>query len=417
MSLSSRRVIRHSSLTIKQAALTLIIAVMLSIIAGALELAWNVRDMRKDINEQTCHNLALIHATAAEAAFQLNPDLAEQVVAGLFAAGSVQQVIIRDDFGRIMGQRQQLQEGQTSWLVQHLFSDIIDHRITLEYDMGPGNPAGSVGELELTLALDSLGQAFLERSVMIFSLSVLKAFAIAALVVALFHIFITRPLLKVHKAIAATDPLTPGAWPKPRLKYHDQDELGELVESLDGLLGAFQHGLDQRDQLHQISTLDGLTGIANRRRFDLFLSEAWQSTYHSGQPLSVIFIDIDNFKAYNDHYGHTMGDDTLRAVAHALSIVVTRPGDLVARYGGEEFVCVLTDTDLKGAHGVALRIKQAILELNIAHDGHGEHDQVTASLGVASTRPAQGEMTLARLLALADQRLYRAKDEGRNKVA
>lgn len=405
---------KRRSLTVKQAVLTLFIAIALSIVAGTLELASDVRKMRMEVRAQTHHTLNLVNGTAAEAAFQLNSDLAEQVVDGLFASGTLQRAVIHDDFERVMASRERPLDSQANWLVRQLFGDILHYRATLDYDMGQGSPTNPVGEIELTLALDSLGGAFLERSVMIFSLSVLKAFAIAALVVAFFHVFITRPLLKVHTAIAGTDPNRPGHWSKPALGHHKDDELGELVESLDELLVAFQHGLEQRDRLHQISTVDGLTGIANRRRFDAFLSDAWQASLDSHQPLAVVFIDIDHFKDFNDHYGHMQGDDTLRAVASALANVVTRPGDLVARYGGEEFVCVLSDTDLQGALQVATRIRQAILALDIPHSGGDA--RVTASLGVASTCPADGEMTCEALLTVADQRLYRAKHDGRDQV-
>ncbi|MBD3896702.1 diguanylate cyclase [Halomonas sp. ML-15] len=401
------------SLTAKQAGLTLLIAIVLSIVAGALELASDVRTLRAEVREQTEHTLRLVNGTATEAAFQLNPDLAEQVIDGLFAAGNVQQVVIRDDFQRVMASRELGRDSQAGWLIERLFGDILHYHANLDYDLGPGSPTSSVGEIELSLALDSLGNAFVERSRIVFLLSVLKAFAIAALVVAVFHAFITRPLLKVHTAIAATDPRRPGDWPKPALGNHDNDELGELVESLDELLNAFQHGLEQRDQLHQISTLDGLTGIANRRCFDDVYAASWEKSLRDGTPLAVIFLDVDHFKAYNDHFGHALGDDTLRALATALAGVVTRPGDLVARYGGEEFVCVLANTDLDAAQRVAERIRQAINALDLPHP---DADRVTASIGIASATPADDSLDREQLLALADQRLYHAKHAGRDRI-
>ncbi|PAU75160.1 GGDEF domain-containing protein [Halomonas salipaludis] len=401
------------SLTAKQAGLTLLIAILLSIVAGALELASDLRTLRDEVREQTTHTLRLVNGTAAEAAFQLNPDLADQVIDGLFAAGNVQQVVIRDDFERVMASRELSRDSQAGWLIERLFGDMLHYRANLDYDLGQGSPSSSVGEIELSLALDSLGNAFIERSRVVFLLSVLKAFAIAALVVVVFHVFITRPLLKVHTAIAATDPQRPGEWPKPTLGHHHNDELGELVESLDELLNAFQRGLEQRDQLHQISTVDGLTGIANRRCFDDVYAASWESSIREGTPLAVIFLDVDHFKAYNDHLGHAVGDDTLRALAKALAAVVTRPGDLVARYGGEEFVCVLANTDLDAARRVAERIRHAIYALELPHP---EAERVTASIGIASATPADGSLDREQLLALADQRLYRAKHAGRDRI-
>ncbi|SDM26959.1 diguanylate cyclase (GGDEF) domain-containing protein [Franzmannia pantelleriensis] len=401
------------SLTAKQAGLTLLIAIFLSIIAGALELASDVRTLRDEVREQTAYSLQLVNGTAAEAAFQLNPDLAAQVIDGLFAAGNVQQVVIRDDFERVMASRELNRDSQTGWLIERLFGDILHYRASLDYDLGQGSPASHVGEIELRLAMDSLGSAFVERSRVVFLLSVIKAFAIAALVVAVFHVFITRPLLKVHTAIAATDPRRPGDWPKPALGHHHNDELGELVESLDELLNAFQRGLEQRDQLHQISTRDGLTGIANRRCFDDVYAASWEKSRIEGTPLAVIFLDVDHFKTYNDQFGHAVGDDTLRALASALAEVVTRPGDLVARYGGEEFVCMLANTDLEAAQRVAERIRQAIHALALPHP---EAERVTASIGIASAMPVEGTLDREQLLALADQRLYRAKHAGRDRI-
>ena len=407
---------RRHSLTAKQAALTLGIAMLLSILAGGIELASDARSMRQEVESQTRHLLALVNGTAAEAAFQLNPDLAAQVADGLFAAGHVASVTIRDDFDRIMAIRELQRETDLGWLAATLFGDILHYRVPLTYDLGIGEPSGSVGEIELRLALDSLGQDFADRSLLIFTLGMLKALAIAALVVVVFHAFITRPLLRVHAAIVDTDPRHPGQWPKPRLERHTGDELGHLVESLDDLLNAFQHGLDQRDALHQISTLDGLTGIANRRRFDAVLADAWQRARRSRQPLSVIFLDIDNFKDFNDHYGHIAGDDTLRAVAGVLSRVVTRATDLVARYGGEEFVCVLPDTDLAGARRVASRIRAAILALEIPHAGADHAEQVTASFGIACATPGDDDGSCEQLLEQADSQLYRAKHQGRDRI-
>ncbi|MFY0991827.1 diguanylate cyclase [Halomonas sp. C05BenzN] len=410
-----RSVHRHS-LTAKQAVLTLGIAMLLSILAGGIELASDARSMRQEVESQTRHLLALVNGTAAEAAFQLNPDLAAQVADGLLAGGHVASVVIRDDFDRIMAARERPREANAGWLASALFGDILDYREPLSYDLGTDEPSSAVGEIELRLALDSLRRDFVDRSLLIFSLGMLKALAIAGLIVAVFHAFITRPLLRVHAAIADTDPRRPGQWPKPRLTRHAEDELGHLVESLDGLLKAFQRGLDQRDALHQISTLDGLTGIANRRRFDDFLTDSWRRARRSRRPLSVIFIDLDNFKDFNDRYGHVAGDDTLRAVAGALAGVISRSTDLVARYGGEEFVCILPDTDLEGARQVAKRIRDAILALDIPHAAPGQPGRVTASFGIASAVPADDEVSHEQLLEQADSHLYRAKHRGRDRI-
>ncbi|MCE8018471.1 diguanylate cyclase [Halomonas sp. MCCC 1A17488] len=405
------------SLTAKQAGLTLAIALLLSILAGVIELALDARSMRQEIVSDTRYRLDLVHGTAAEAAFQLNPELAAQVIDGLFNGGRVASAAITDDFGRTMAARQRESGPVSGWVAHALFDDILHYRRTLHYQAGSDNPPQPIGELELTLALDRLARDFTDRSLLIFSLGVAKALAIAALLALVFHWFVTRPLLRVHAAIVDTDPRQPGRWPKPAMGRHGSDELGHLVDSVDQLLQAFQRGLDQRDQLHQISTMDGLTGIANRRHFDTFIEREWQRARRNGHALSVIFIDIDHFKEFNDHYGHVAGDDTLRAVAEALAGVVHRASDLVARYGGEEFVCVLPDTDLEGALRVAGRIHERIRALDIPHAHSTLAGRVTASLGVASSRPAHDDTGIEELMAQADGQLYRAKHQGRDRVA
>lgn len=171
---------------------------------------------------------------------------------------------------------------------------------------------------------------------------------------------------------------------------------------------------DYQDLLRSQSRLDGLTGLANRRAFDELLSREWRRGLRLGSPLSVILLDIDHFKAYNDSYGHLAGDDCLRNVADALADAV-RSTDFVSRYGGEEFACVLPHTDGQGAKEVAEKLRKAIETLAIPHQMSQVCGHVSISLGVASACP-QLHQEPEELLNLADQMLYRAKDIGRNAV-
>lgn len=410
------RVSRWQSITTRQAVLTFIVALIISIIGGGVELAQDARLARAEIEQQTNRLMQVAGGTAAEAAFQLNTELAEQVIQGLFVGEVVRRAVLRDDFGRIMAADEVAMDGEPGPLVTWLFGDITDYFISLDYDMFGAGPTDPVGELEVQLSLYAIGQDFLDRSVRTFVLGMLKAFVIAALVVAGFHVLITRPLLKIYTAILAVDPQQPGEWPRPKLHSHQRDELGMLVKALHELLSAFQAGLDQRDELHQISTIDGLTGIANRRRFDEFLERHWLEGRRTSAHLAVIFIDIDYFKAFNDNYGHAVGDDCLREVSRALSRALPRATDLVARYGGEEFVCVLPHTDMEGALAVARNIQAAIRALAIVHEYSGINDYVTVSMGVASAVPGEKKGGQDDLLAAADRRLYHAKQTGRNTI-
>ncbi|MBF0399771.1 MAG: diguanylate cyclase [Magnetococcales bacterium] len=170
------------------------------------------------------------------------------------------------------------------------------------------------------------------------------------------------------------------------------------------------------DRFRDMATLDGLTGIPNRRRFDQFLTQEWHRSLRAKSPLSLILMDIDFFKPYNDNYGHSAGDDCLRTVAQALATCLTRATDLVARYGGEEFVCVLPETDSAGAVQFGEKIRHAISRLQIPHAYSKTGPHVTISLGVTTSIPSQAAKP-EELICVADQNLYRAKDEGRNRLA
>jgi diguanylate cyclase (GGDEF)-like protein len=170
-----------------------------------------------------------------------------------------------------------------------------------------------------------------------------------------------------------------------------------------------------RDLIKQQSLIDGLTGIANRRRFDEAIAEAWTACALSQRPLAMILLDVDYFKRYNDRFGHPQGDACLQAVASVLTQCVTSPGSLVARYGGEEFVCVLPEVDPLRAMAVAEHLCAEVKGLGLLHPASEVEEVVTVSLGVASVRPAAGGNPQD-LVLRADQQLYRAKSEGRNRA-
>ncbi len=166
-------------------------------------------------------------------------------------------------------------------------------------------------------------------------------------------------------------------------------------------------------ELEALSYKDGLTGVANRRMLDQVLAREWASAYRNQQPLSLILIDIDFFKEYNDHYGHVAGDDCLRRVAELLASAAARPRDLAARYGGEEFVLVLPETDAEAAMGVAERCRGLVLDEMIPHARSTAAGCLSISVGVGTVVPAEDASPEA-FIAEVDRSLYRAKDEGRN---
>ncbi len=171
---------------------------------------------------------------------------------------------------------------------------------------------------------------------------------------------------------------------------------------------------DANEQLERLATLDGLTQIPNRRRFDDYLRQEWQRMVREQQPLSLILFDVDFFKAYNDHFGHQQGDEGLIAVAQAAARSVKRAADLIARYGGEEFGVILPNTRRTGAEIVAKAIQHEIELLQLHHPYSQVSDYLTVSMGIASVVPTP-EQSADELVAAADAALYQAKRRGRNR--
>lgn len=165
-------------------------------------------------------------------------------------------------------------------------------------------------------------------------------------------------------------------------------------------------------ELEQLAATDALTGVANRRTLDQTLRHEWFRAQRSGQPLSVLMIDADHFKAFNDRHGHPAGDEALRALAEVIGTNVHRPTDLVARYGGEEFSVILAETDNDGARQIAERIREQVEQLPLEAGGE---QPMTVSIGI-STWTTATDISLEQLLFAADKALYQAKEGGRNRV-
>jgi diguanylate cyclase (GGDEF)-like protein len=171
----------------------------------------------------------------------------------------------------------------------------------------------------------------------------------------------------------------------------------------------------QRRMLEHLANVDGLTELANRRRFDAVYAGEWQRARRSGQPLSLALLDIDAFKQYNDRYGHPAGDRALRALARAVALCLRRPADLAARYGGEELALVLPDTGAAQARALMDSVCGAVAALQIPHAASQVAPVLTVSVGGATLAEGDAESAEA-LFAAADRHLYQAKRDGRNRV-
>lgn len=238
--------------------------------------------------------------------------------------------------------------------------------------------------------------------------------------------WVTKPILSLNQAAKE---LTQG-----KLMLVEEgtrkDELGELSRSfnimgkqLSNLVANLEKEVDGRtlqlqernETLQRLSFLDGLTGIANRRKFDSALESDWNLALRHHRPLALIMLDIDFFKNYNDTYGHLAGDDCLRSIGNLLTKKVQRLSDLVARYGGEEFVIIVQETELAKVVDFANEIRNSVQELEIEHTT-SPFKKVTLSIGVANMIPTK-DTSPTKLIEMADQALYEAKNTGRNRVA
>jgi two-component system chemotaxis family response regulator WspR len=202
-----------------------------------------------------------------------------------------------------------------------------------------------------------------------------------------------------------------------RVGYHSKAYLIHLQrDEAYRALRDSQRQLEEKNlELQRLTNVDGLTGLNNRRHFDESMEMEWLRAVRGGRPLSILMIDVDHFKQYNDSLGHLAGDEALKQVAAALRRATVRLTDHSARFGGEEFVMILPETDLAGTLCVGERIRGCVENLNVPHGASSAGEYLTVSIGGASTTPRRGESSLL-LIDSADKSLYEAKHAGRNRV-
>lgn len=203
-----------------------------------------------------------------------------------------------------------------------------------------------------------------------------------------------------------------------RLEHHSKAYLNQIQrdEAYHALREAQQDLMKLNTELQRLTKVDGLTGLCNRRFLDDYLATEWKRAIRQQDPLSVLMIDVDHFKRYNDTYGHLAGDEVLKKVATAIKQSFSRPADLGARFGGEEFMAVLPKIAPAGARHIAEKLRCAVEDLRLPHSASTTAHYVTVSIGVASTIPPRNG-PLTALIEAADAALYEAKKAGRNRVA
>jgi two-component system chemotaxis family response regulator WspR len=201
-----------------------------------------------------------------------------------------------------------------------------------------------------------------------------------------------------------------------RVRYHSRAYVNQLQrdEAYRALRQSQKQLLEKNLELERLTNLDGLTGLSNRRYLDEYLAVEWSRAAREQTALSVLMIDVDYFKLYNDSYGHVAGDTVLKRVADAIRAGSERPADLATRYGGEEFLVILPGTPYSGALRMGEKLRQRVEQLEIPHS-RSDYGRITVSVGGASVYPSRNDSAL-RLIQAADGELYIAKKEGRNRV-
>lgn len=235
--------------------------------------------------------------------------------------------------------------------------------------------------------------------------------------------WLTQPLLQLS---ATAKEIAKGEWDRV-IELDRCDVIGDFSRSFSAMARQLQESftsleeqvkertielIQLNQELERLAHSDGLTQVANRRYFEVYLQQEWQRLAREKKPLSLILCDVDYFKRYNDTYGHQAGDRCLQQVARVLSQIVQRPADLVARYGGEEFAIILSNTNANGATHVTGKIMATLQQMQIPHDA-SDKKQVTLSMGIATTMPSAKE-TPHSLITAADRALYAAKSQGRD---
>jgi two-component system, chemotaxis family, response regulator WspR len=203
-----------------------------------------------------------------------------------------------------------------------------------------------------------------------------------------------------------------------RVRYHSRSYINQLQrdEAYRALRQSQQQLLEANLELRRLTHSDGLTGLSNRRYLDDYLSAEWRRGARARAEMAILMIDVDDFKLYNDTYGHIAGDEVLKQLASAIVHCLNRPSDFAARFGGEEFAVVLPETSIGSAQMLAEKIRRAVEALRLTHAGSSTGSYVTVSIGAATTVPIVSVATTS-LIEEADLALYRAKHEGKNRVA
>ncbi|USD66988.1 diguanylate cyclase [Vibrio sp. SCSIO 43136] len=403
----------------------LVISAVNALIATSVQLTYDYRRDMSDLNNALSYIEQNLASGIGEAIYnydanQLNVQL-EAISGSLWVAG----VGVR--YGP--NHNKDLTYGQ----VDHSREDLK----IIELKISNGHKVFSLGSLYIAPNFEVVRQRTISRINLVLLTQSVKTFIVSMSILLLFATLVTRHLRRIAD-FAATATLSGDDSPLAlsRAKGRQPDELDELVDSINRswiklkqsrkreaeLMLSLERKVDLRtaelkkanEQLAQLSTTDALTQLANRRKFDDLLNLELRKARRDQSHITLALIDVDNFKAFNDTYGHQAGDECLKSISGVLQSFSRRPGDLAARYGGEEFAIVLTDMSVENAEEYAHLVRQSIQDLQIANEG-SKHGVITVSIGISVVKP-DSDFVAEEIIEMADLSLYAVKNSGRNGV-
>ncbi|WP_299671217.1 bifunctional diguanylate cyclase/phosphodiesterase [uncultured Roseobacter sp.] len=434
------------------AKVTLLLALVLGMIFGAMQVITDLRQEKDAVQYSAEEFLASVAPSAASAAYNFYRPAAEQVASGLFTQRAIASVTILNEGTVMIDMTRQLDPTLPN-LGALSYADpvVIERPLYTPPETGRNEIIGSIS---ITVDRAVVAPAFVNRLVSYFLLATIKNVALGVLLIAIIYTALARHIVNLSDLIGRWSPGSGAlAVPQPPALLKDTElallgqrlqdladtavgelqrveqshlaavksnsELSQKSENLSQAVEKQNAELKQANQrLKELAERDALTGLNNRGFFDKQAAAAFAEARAAGQHVSVMLLDVDYFKAYNDYYGHQDGDRCLSKVARIFHDTLVGTNAIVARYGGEEFVALLRDTDTDTALEQAAKVHNTLRASKIEHPRSTIADRITASIGLASSPPgaAQADPTLDQLISAADEALYEAKRRGRNRT-